>query len=110
MCVTVPRLRQITHFLDCVEERNSCHSVPLYPRGCVVFRRVRKIGKRIVSFVVPVRPSAWNGSAPTGRSFMEFDIWGLFENMLRTIKFYDNLTSKTGTLREDLCMFIIISR
>jgi len=27
-----------------------------------------------ISFVMCVRPSAWNSSAPTGRIFMKFDI------------------------------------
>ena len=33
-----------------------------------------------------VRPSAWNNSAPTGRIYMKFDIWGFFENVLEKIK------------------------
>ena len=38
-----------------------------------------------------VRPSAWNNLAPTGRIFMEFDIWTFFENFLRT--FQESLSS-----------------
>ena len=33
-----------------------------------------KLRMAIVSFVMSVRPSAWNNSAPTGRILMKFDI------------------------------------
>jgi hypothetical protein len=39
-----------------------------------------------ISFVMSVRLSAWNNSAPTGRISMKFDIWGFFENLLRKIQ------------------------
>jgi hypothetical protein len=35
-----------------------------------------------------VRPSFWNNSAPTGRIFMKFDIWGLFSKICQEFKFY----------------------
>jgi len=35
--------------------------------------------KATISFVMLVRPSAWNNSAPTGQSFKKFDILGFFE-------------------------------
>ena len=35
------------------------------------------------SFVMCVRPSAWNNSAPTWRIFMKFDIKIFFENISR---------------------------
>jgi hypothetical protein len=35
-----------------------------------------------------VRLSGWNIPALTGRIFMKFDIWILFENLLRRFKFY----------------------
>jgi len=42
---------------------------------CTVFQaRSQKLRKATVSFVMSVRPSAWNNSAPTGRLFMKFDI------------------------------------
>jgi hypothetical protein len=41
---------------------------------------VAKIAKND-SFVMPVRPSAWNNSAAIERIFMKFDIWGFLENM-----------------------------
>ena len=34
-----------------------------------------------ISFVVSVRPSAWNNSADIGQIFMKFDIWVFFENL-----------------------------
>jgi hypothetical protein len=52
--------------------------------------------------------SEWNNSAPTGRIFMKFDIWGLFEYLLRKLKFHYNVTKVTGTLHEDLCIFMVI--
>jgi len=39
-----------------------------------IFGRAAKFLKAIISFVVSVRPSAWNDSAPTGRIFIKFDI------------------------------------
>jgi hypothetical protein len=41
-----------------------------------------------ISFVMSVRPPAWNNSAPTGLIFMKFDIWALFENLSRKFKFH----------------------
>ena len=40
----------------------------------------------IMSVCLSVRPSARNNSAPTGRIFMKFDIWGFFENLSRKFK------------------------
>jgi hypothetical protein len=58
-----------------------------------------------------VRLSAWNNTDPTGRIFMKFDIWGFFsKNFLRKFKFNSKLTRITGTLHEELCTFMIISR
>ena len=42
--------------------------------------------KATISFVMSVRPSAWNNSALTGRLFIRFDIWGFFENLSRKLK------------------------
>ena len=50
------------------------------------FRRVPKIAQSDYE-LRHVCPSAWNTSAPTGRSFMKFDIWGFFENLSRKFKF-----------------------
>jgi hypothetical protein len=42
----------------------------------------------VVSSCLSVRLSARNNSAPTGRSFMKFDILGFFEYLLRKFKFH----------------------
>jgi len=53
---------------------------------------VAKLRKAILSFVMyicpSVRPSAGNISVPTGRISMNFDIGGLFENLLRKFQFH----------------------
>jgi hypothetical protein len=53
-----------------------------------------KLRKATISFMSvrpsarpPVRLSAWNNSAPTGRIFMLFDIRLFFENLLINFKF-----------------------
>jgi hypothetical protein len=53
------------------------------------FAKLRKVS---VSFVMSVRLSAWNNSAPTGRSSMKFYTCAFFENLLRMFKFHENLT------------------
>jgi hypothetical protein len=73
--------------------------------GCTVKLRQANIG-----FVMSVRLSAWTNSVPTGRIFMKFDIWELFENLLRKFKFHWNLTRTAGTSRKDRYTFMIISR
>ena len=45
-----------------------------------------KLQKVTVSFVMSVRPSAWNYSASIRRIFMKFDIWVLFENLYKKIQ------------------------
>jgi len=35
-----------------------------------------ELPKATVSFVMSVRPSAWNSWAPSGRIFLNYDIWG----------------------------------
>ena len=42
--------------------------------------------------------------------FMKFAFWLLFENMSRKFNFHENLTRITGTLHEDPCSLMIISR
>jgi hypothetical protein len=63
----------------------------------------------VMSVRPSVRPSACNISAPTGRSFMESDVWVFFENLSRKFKFHSNRTRINGTLGEDQCTFMIIS-
>jgi hypothetical protein len=66
--------------------------------------------KETIGFVMCPCLSPWKISSPTERIFMKFNIWVFFENMLRKLNFYWPLTRITGTLHEDLCTFIVISR
>jgi hypothetical protein len=77
---------------------------------CLVLGTFAKFRKATVIVVMSVRLPAWNNFAPTGRSFMKFDIWVFFENLLRKFELDYNLTSITGTLHEDQCTCVIISR
>jgi hypothetical protein len=47
-------------------------------------------------------PSARNNSAPTGRIFMKFRIWGFFENLSRKFKFRYYVTRELSALGEDV--------
>ena len=47
-----------------------------------------KLRKATVSYVMSVRPTAWNISAPTGRIFMKFYISEFFENLSKIFKFH----------------------
>jgi len=60
-----------------------------------------KLRKATISFVMSVRLSAWNKSAPTERIFVKFGIWGVLEHLLRKLKFRYNRTRTTSTLHED---------
>ena len=53
-----------------------------------------KLGRTTIRFVMLVR--AWDNSAPNGRIFIKFDIWGIFENLSRKFKFGGNLTKNNG--------------
>jgi hypothetical protein len=47
---------------------------------CITFLGVfAELREATISFVVSVRPSAWNNSAPTGRIFLREDIPVFFE-------------------------------
>jgi len=46
-----------------------------------------KFQKGNVGFVISVRLSAWNNSAPAGRILFKFDIWVFSENLSRKFKF-----------------------
>ena len=65
-----------------------------------------KLREATISFVISVRPSAWNNSAPTGRIFMKFDLCWFLETLSRKFNFHYNLTRMTGTLHEDQFTFI----
>jgi hypothetical protein len=73
-----------------------------------IVRRVREIAKSDY-FLRHVCPSAWNSSAPTGRIFIKFDIWGFFENLWRKFKLYENRTGVKVTLHLDQFTFFIMS-
>ena len=49
-----------------------------------------KLWKLTIGFVMcvclSVRPFEWNNSAPTGRIFMKFDIWRVFQNSVEKIQ------------------------
>jgi hypothetical protein len=77
--------------------------------GCVwgTFSVLRK-GR--ITFFMSVRPSAWNSSALTGQMSVKFDIWGIFEILLRNFKFHYNRIRITGTFNVDQYKFSIISR
>ena len=62
------------------------------------------------SFVMSVRPPPWNNSAPTGLIFMKFVIWVFFENLSRKIQVSLKSDTNNGTLHEDRCTFMTISR
>ena len=48
-------------------------------RACsVCIRRVLKIARGSINYVTSFCPSAWNNSAPTGQTYVEFDIWVFF--------------------------------
>jgi len=48
----------------------------LYKEISVLFflRRIEKSRKPTISFIMSVRPPAWNNSVPIGRIFIKFDI------------------------------------
>jgi hypothetical protein len=53
--------------------------------------------KATVSVVTSLSLPARNNSAPTGRTFMKFDIRVFFENLSRKFKFNKNPTITVGT-------------
>ena len=70
-----------------------------------------KLGNRqLATLCLSVCLSVWNNASPTGRIFMKFDIWVFFENLLRKLKFHQNLSRITGTSHEDRCTFMVIYR
>ena len=57
-------------------------------KGRKILGAFAELGKATINFVMSVRPSACNNSAPTGWIFMKFDIWVFFENLSRKFKFH----------------------
>jgi hypothetical protein len=47
-----------------------------------------KLRKATISFVMSVRPSAWNNTTSTGRILIKFDILVFVENLSRKFKFH----------------------
>jgi hypothetical protein len=74
------------------------------------FGALVKFRKSTMSFDLSLRPSAWNNSARTEWIFVKFDIWVFLKNLSRKFKFHYNLTTITCTLRENVCIFMIMSR
>jgi len=58
-----------------------------------------KLRKAIIGFVVSIRPSARNNSAPTGRISMKFDIWVCFENLTKSTILYVKINIR-------LCLYV----
>jgi len=52
------------------------------------FAKARKV---TISFVMSIRPSAWENSAVTGRIFMKFGIWVFFGNCPENPSYFETL-------------------
>ena len=65
-----------------------------------ILRRVRKIAKAIITFVMclSVRQSVRNNSAPTQRIFMKFDISVFFRKSVGRLQFHSILIKISGTV------------
>ena len=108
------------HHYYCLRPRISSMSAPTHfllfefpPPPLFFSGDLAKLRKADISFVMSVRPSARNNSAPTGRIFMKFDISVcFFGNLSRKFKFHPNLPTITGTVHAaaDRYTFLIISR
>jgi len=71
------------------------------------FTKLRKT--TIICAGLFVCPSEWNNSAPTRRIFMK-SCFRVFLNLWRKFKVHYNLTRIIGTLSEDQCTFMTLSR
>jgi hypothetical protein len=74
------------------------------------FARLRKANVTFIMFVLSVRPSTRNNSAPTGRIFMKLYILLFCGKESKQFKFRQNLTRITVTLREDQYKYLFRSR
>jgi len=67
----------------------------IYGYRRAIFRRVHKLRKATISFVMSVCPSAhlsaWNNFAPTGRIFMKFVIRGFFSKIYQESSSFINI-------------------
>jgi hypothetical protein len=59
-----------------------------------------------LSVCLSVRLSEWNNSTSTGRIFMKFDIWEIFEDLSRKFKFLWNLIRITDNLHKNEYIFL----
>ena len=66
--------------------------------------------KATVRFVMSVRLSARNNSAPTRRILIKFDIWDVLENLSKKFKLHESPTGITGALHEAFFTVMTISR
>ena len=105
----IPVLSYVSQF---VKRCNCVVSCALKVRGLSssILGAFTKLRKASISFVMSVHlsayPSGWYNSAPSRRIFMKFDIWVYFEYLSWKFKFRKNPASITGTLHEDICVFM----
>jgi len=79
-------------------------------RMLMYFRAFAKLRKATKLNYVFICPSTWNISASTVWISMKYYIWLFFKNLCRKFECHYNMTRIRGTLHEDLCTFIILSR
>jgi hypothetical protein len=93
-------------FINCARSSKQASVVP--------WNYVRSFGtlrKATICFVMSVRPSVrMENSPPTGRIFVKFDDWLLYEKTSKKFKFLENLTRIICSVHEGQHTFFIISR
>jgi hypothetical protein len=81
--------RQVQQFFYSAPRKRVSVPHRVFPRGIGdfvgAFAKLRKT--TIGSVMSDLRPPTWNKSAFTGRIFMKFHIWILFENLSKKFKF-----------------------
>jgi len=68
-----------------VSVAGNCQNHMFVISRLAIFGRFRKISKSVsyLLYVCPFVPvSAWNNSTPTGRIFIQIDIWVFYKNLL----------------------------
>jgi len=82
----------------------SKHKTLLYKSYVLgAFVKLRKATISTMSVRLSVQ---WKNSAPIGRIFTKFHVWGFFENLSRQFKFDENRTRINGTLHETNIHFL----
>jgi len=72
------------------------------------FANLRKVTVSfMMSVCLSVRPH-WTTRLQVDRISIKFDIWGFFENLTSQFRFDETPARPMGTLRDDLCSFMII--